>query len=189
LERLNWKVVAEFVAISAIVGSLIFVGLQIKLDRQIADVERVTEFADGRVQMADLISNNAEIWIGGLNGDELSESDYLKFAFIAQAFYTQHFGRYRAARITGTSEIGNTDEQRSIDYVVHTYATYLYQYPGLRRVFNEHGNNNRMVQEVFEVQRTGRRRGTGGFRGEITTALADLDDRSPPTSQKTYVIY
>lgn len=75
LKASNWKDVAELLGIVAIVASLVFVGLQIRQDRAIAEAQVFAEQDAVVIEMANLISANRDLWLRGLRGDELSAAD------------------------------------------------------------------------------------------------------------------
>ena len=73
------KVIVELVAVFSIVASLIFVGLQVKQEHEIALTDAVTAAADSRKYMAELISDNREVWVSGLAGEPLADIDNVVF--------------------------------------------------------------------------------------------------------------
>jgi len=57
----NWKDTAELVGIAAIVASLLFVGLQMRLDQQIAGAQAYMDSANGLIELSQLTSDNQEV--------------------------------------------------------------------------------------------------------------------------------
>ena len=64
----NWKGTAEFVGVIAIVGSLIFVGLQIKQEQEIALAEINLSLLASGIELNIAIGENAEVWAIGNAG-------------------------------------------------------------------------------------------------------------------------
>jgi hypothetical protein len=85
VKRTHWKDYAELIGIGAIVASLIFVGQQLRLDRQIAMGEAWLHFVEAQLSLSELIGHNSELWIKGLDGEELSQADQLRFDEIVRA--------------------------------------------------------------------------------------------------------
>jgi len=120
----NWKVTAELIGIAAIVASLIFVGLQLRQDQEIAVSQIYADWDDTRIEWARLINENDEVWIRGLSGGDLNEQERLRFESLADTWFHMENGRYiRARRISLASprDIALRD------------AAFLLDHPGLRR--------------------------------------------------------
>ena len=81
----NWKDIGELVGITAIVASLIFVGLQMRQDQQIAIAETFSTATETRSNLATLIGANSETWRKGLDGEELSIEDEIAFLAMVAA--------------------------------------------------------------------------------------------------------
>ena len=121
----NWKGIAELVGIAAIVGSLIFVGQQLRLDRTIAQSVNSLQYVDSQVSLSQLIAENAQVWLAGLKGQELSELDALIFRQIAYAVEQKYNSRYQRS-------VGGL-RSSSADKTAEQFAQDLYTHPGLRR--------------------------------------------------------
>lgn len=86
----DWKDIGELVGLTAIVGSLIFVGLQMRQDQDIA-ITQIWAMADqSTIELSALVSENRDLWINGLKGEELSETDQVAFRSIALAVPRRH---------------------------------------------------------------------------------------------------
>lgn len=75
----------EGIGIVAVAASLIFVGFQIRQEKNIAIVDTFSNRTEFTIDLADLISANSEIWTTGLGGKELKSADLTVFNSIAQA--------------------------------------------------------------------------------------------------------
>ena len=123
----NWKDTAELVGIAAIVASLVFVGQQLRQDRNVAQADAWLQLVETQVSLAQLIGEHADVWSRGLNGEELSDTDQLKFNQIAFAVEQQHASRF------ARSNLGI--RRRSANDAAVDYAEEVYMYPGLRVFF------------------------------------------------------
>ena len=71
----NWKDIAELVGIASIVASLVFVGMQMRQDQEIAIVETRGDATAAMIGMADSLKGNGEIWKIGLHGSPLTDAE------------------------------------------------------------------------------------------------------------------
>ena len=65
----------QIVGLRGVIASLIFVGQQIKQDRNIAIGDGWLQYTDTQVSLTQLIIDNVDIWVAGLAGKELSPMD------------------------------------------------------------------------------------------------------------------
>ena len=126
MKSANWKDIAELIGIGAIVVSLVFVGTQLRQDRELAELEGRSTFVANAVELARIFNDNEELWRKGLLDEPLSESEQFKFNGLVRLLYIHRinqFGR-RSLSIHGA---GNPlDISRAL-------ALHMYQYPGLKR--------------------------------------------------------
>jgi hypothetical protein len=170
------KEIAEIVAVVSIVASLTFVGLQLRQDKEIAAAQVYVE-SDGLVfELSRMVNENRDVWIRGLNGEELSELDEVTFQTIAAAVYQRHRGI--ASRVTrlGTGTEGNRAKR---------YAYILYQHPSLRRVFMDRVKFHDM-RFAANSSISGAVEGRNLFDQTVLDSLAELDRLAPPLTEKTY---
>jgi len=92
------KVIVELVVVFSLIASLVFVGLQIKHDREVASVASVATASNDRKYMAELISENAEVWVKGLAGEPLTEIEKTIFRSLAFAYNLDHYASWYRAR-------------------------------------------------------------------------------------------
>lgn len=126
MKSANWKDIAELIGIGAIVVSLIFVGSQLRQDRELAEMEGRSSFVANAVELARLFNDNEELWRKGLLDEPLSESEQFKFNGLVRLLYIHRinqFGR-RSLNIHGA---GNPQD------ISMVLALHMYQYPGLKR--------------------------------------------------------
>ena len=172
----SWSTVFERIGIVAIIASLIFVGLQVRQDQQIAIAQILAEHDGNLIEMANLVAEHRDIWIRGLEGEELSTLDEIAFqtmADTADRFLSNRFNRTQLLD-TFPGEV-----------VARRYAFQLYTYPGLRRFYEDKDRRRQTDGSAF---RTGS--GIGAFRPMVNELLAELDAESPPNyEKKTYVVW
>jgi hypothetical protein len=177
LKRVNWKNVAEFVGITAIVGSLIFVGLQMRQEQSIAIVDTYGSVVEGNGVALTLISAHPEIWQKGLEGDELSTADEIVFAGMVRAV----MGHYLHMSIR-FARIGPFDPE----LLMRELAYAIYIFPGLRRQLeaDDGFRNHRDAALDFQAQTD------GFFLRQIAQQLSDLDEQQPKIpDEKQYIFW
>jgi hypothetical protein len=126
MSKITWKELVEIVGIFAVVASLLFVGVQLRQDQDIAEAQIYADFDDTQIALTELVLDNHDLWIAGADGEDLSDSDQSKFAAIANAVLAKYNGFISRARRLDTRPVE--------DYAVQ-YAYMLYSYPGLRNAF------------------------------------------------------
>ncbi len=170
MKNSSWKDYAEIIGIAAIVASLIFVGLQMRQDQEIAQAQALVDASAVVTDLNQFIENNKGVWIKGLDGAELSLEDNFTFRALCRANFLRKIAHWeRAKRL----DAGNPD------FIAQGFAYEIHVYPGLRRYFDE-------VIESFEEQRSafGHTRSDEGFTSAVEASLAELD-RNPPPPPKT----
>ena len=121
---MNWKTAAEFVGISAIIGSLIFVGMQLRQEQAIAIVDTYGSIVESNEAVLSQIGEQPEIWEKGLLGDKLSTSEEIVFSGMVRAVFSRH-----AHMFIRFSRIGPGDPEE----IMKEFAYAIYIFPGLRR--------------------------------------------------------
>jgi hypothetical protein len=104
-----------------VIGGLIFVGLQLKQDSDIAERATLFDATNSRLQWAELVRESGEVWVKGLAGEELTDYEYAEFDALATAWELSHYTYYRA------QELVSLDPSR----FVREWALELDSHPGL----------------------------------------------------------
>jgi hypothetical protein len=174
----DWKTVAESIGIAAIVVSLIFVGLQLQQDRDLAQVSSYGSVAESTNGLSELIQGNSEVWVRGLNGEELNDSELAVFMSMIRAVehrYMNFFVRWRAS----------SNEALDPENHFRVFAYYIYMYPGLRKVFDDQINLDQLRSAAF-----GRPANGSPIYEMASPYLKQLDEAAPKIPiNKTYVIW
>jgi hypothetical protein len=124
----SWRNIVELIGLIAVVASLVFVGVQLRQDQQIAVAEIFADHDDTQIEWAGLIAENRDLWMRGLTGEELSLGEKVAFNAIASAYFSKEWDRYmRAILISGVPPKG----------VALTFANTVYSYPSLHQAWQE----------------------------------------------------
>ena len=140
----NWKDTAELIGIAAIVASLIFVGFQLRQDFQIAQSQVWLERDALRAEIAALISDHPDVWVKGLKGTELTESETAQFETMFVLYLQKestHFFQREAGLSPGDADI-----------IVLRFANMIMTYPGLNAAWTR-WNSIRTNPFSLEVDR------------------------------------
>jgi hypothetical protein len=105
-----------------VLGGLLFVGLQLKQDRQIASTAVIAEAASRRMYWAELIGQNPDVWIKGLAGQPMSAAEAVHFDALATSWELSHYSYFYNSNHMGVS----TDTR-----FVREWALELHTNPGL----------------------------------------------------------
>jgi hypothetical protein len=159
----------QIVGLLGVIASLIFVGQQMKQDRNIAIGEAWLQYTDTQVSLAQLINDNVDVWVTGLAGEELAPLDRVKFNQIAYAVEQKYAGRY------SRSELGvRTGPAQG---VALEFAHDLYANQGLRRAVITRWNR---LESMTGRERT--------FFADVRRYLAMIDDGDiEPVNPNNYV--
>jgi hypothetical protein len=122
----SWKGVAELFGITAIVASLIFVGVQLRQDRQIAFAEYGQSTSAIRAELDIALAEHAEVLVKSNAGIELSEKEHAILVSLTQALW-------RATQIDylERSRLGEDNPQ----FMTNILAVFLFRNPGARKIW------------------------------------------------------
>ena len=131
MESRNWKGVGDFVGMGAIVASLIFVGVQLKQDREVALAESIQAAEASFAQTSAMIAEHANVWLKGRTSEELSEAESIVMRQLVNALY-------RRARNTAQMRrnLGRPGNAPMMDFAIA-----LYENPGARRTWEAFSEN------------------------------------------------
>jgi hypothetical protein len=176
MKKSDWKDTAELIGIAAIVASLVFVGLQMRLEQDIAEAQAYIDSSNGLIELSQLTTENQEIWIKGLDGAELAPVEMAKFEQIARAWYIRKLAQWqRSNRL----DAGNPER------VVTTFAYELYKHPGLRAHFERYIDGINARESAI-----GHERPETSFTSTVERQLIEFEALAPPLPQeKPYFIY
>ena len=158
----DWKSIAEFVGIAAIVGSLIFVGLQMRQDQNVAISQIYQSVLDAEVDIHIAMAEHAETLVKARNMQELSETEVqvieeLIEMWVARAF----FETMSASRIDDDGWSGP----------INTFTVMLYNNPGVQQLWSEKMLRKERIYKQFNQGKDFLR-----FNSRVRDKLAELQD-------------
>jgi hypothetical protein len=178
MKSTNWRTVAESIGITAIVISLVFVGIQLRQDRDLAQVASFGSTAESANALSELVQGNSEVWVRGLNGEELIDEELAVFMSIVRAVESRYMNFIIRWQASG-------DERFDPDAHARIYAYYIYMYPGLRRVSKDEIKIGQHRSATF-----GRPANGVPLYKMASPYLNQLDEAAPEIPiKKTYVIW
>lgn len=142
MKNTDWKSTAELFGIAAIVASLVFVGFQLRQDREIAIAETFLAILSSEIELQDIASEHAELWEKANNGEVLTDAEARVFHNLVFSFDKQA-GRSRAQ----LNRLGHTPAAR--DRVID-FASFLYQNPGARSVWTSMWETRARHREITQ---------------------------------------
>jgi hypothetical protein len=161
MKMTDWKGTAELVGIAAIVGSLIFVGLQMRQAQDIAIAETFLSILDSEIESLNLANESAEVWNKVVNGEDLTDVEATVFSNLINAFHLRDMrARMQLYRLGHT----NAAELRSADF-----ASFLHQHPKAR----EEWERQMKIRDQYRALTKGF---VAPFAGEVRSYLEDLDE-------------
>lgn len=128
MKALDWKNIAELIGIAVLVASLLFVGLQLQQDREIATAQLFADYDNTLLEWGGLISDNRDVWVRGLKGKELDEAERAAFFTLGGTFFFKEGGRFARARAMSSY---------SPSLVVNYVAQTMFNYPALETVWRQ----------------------------------------------------
>ena len=165
LKRVNWKDAAELVGITAIIASLVFVGVQLQQEQRIA-LMQIFEASESSAAGLDIaISENIEIWLKGEEGGDLTNAERAIIGRLINAMY-------RRARIQTTMRRTLRSTQSGSNAALIEFAIELHANPGARSIWESQINNEVTQFDHARPNDDYRRQ----YRDEVHEILASLDD-------------
>ncbi len=117
----------QIVGIAAVVGSLIFVGMQLKQSDDIALAEVFESTAARGIEQRALVAQHAHIWQKACLGEELDAWEKVIAGNIFFAYLQGNFNTWMRYRETG---FGGVDPR----FLIDAYAANIHRYPGFRHM-------------------------------------------------------
>ncbi len=127
MKSVVWKDVLELTGISAIVASLIFVGLQLKQSQDIALSELGASILASRVETNSSISDHSEVWAKGNSGADLDESETASYWHMLHSVYWRH--------VIGWDNRLRFGQDFVADLIASDFVIFLHDNPGARQIW------------------------------------------------------
>jgi hypothetical protein len=125
--KISWKFLAELIGMTAIVLSLVFVGLQLRQSQVIAENEVGLQELQNRIEAHGQINEHVNVWAKGLAGEELSYEDAVVFENLLVNINDITFH--------ASSNYYSLGDQTSARLVISDLAIFLHRNPGARSVW------------------------------------------------------
>jgi hypothetical protein len=149
-----------------VIGGLIFVGLQLRQDRDIAESEALSFNQQLELEFGRFARENAGVWRKGLAGEPLTEDENVTFDLIANALFRIHANKQRRDFTFQGRTLGG-----DINSGARAYAFFVYEHPGLRAWFDRLVERRGYSDRAFGL--------TGGqfFPSNVRQYLQQLDEQ------------
>ncbi len=150
----------QVIGLFGVLGGLIFVGMQLRLDRQVAVADRVSQTQVAVMYWAELVNEHPEIWAKGRAGDQLSDLEAIQFEALADAWEINHWSAWIKSQ-----QLGLTAPER----FVRETAVEIYTHPGLMAYWRRHTSRFRQTRD------TGPEINSGGWMDAVDEEIRHLE--------------
>lgn len=144
MREFTWKTLIEGLGIISIVGSLVFVGLEVRQSGRAANDASLSSDNANIIATEELVLTHPDVWYRGCVGDPLEPVEEVIFSHIHHAYVFQYFLRW----VKEYKGMEVSSAPLSIDNV----AMNIHRYPGFRREWDAHGVARRHVPDEVEYQ-------------------------------------
>jgi hypothetical protein len=140
----DWKDTAELIGITAIVASLIFVGLELRQSQRIAYAEMEGSQISDLVGMNEIVSAYSDLIVKLNSGEILTASERIKGEKLVMTMHqTMFFIRQRATHLDHVASKETSERQLAI---------WLHENPGVRELWSDVTARNNRSHEVLRRQ-------------------------------------
>ena len=102
----SWKEIAELIGLTAIVASLVFVGMQMKQSQQLAFAESAQIMRANDIEQGSLEAQHIDVWLRGNSGEELNREERAIYEILFTQKQNQWFFNWLALDSIGTDYEG-----------------------------------------------------------------------------------
>ena len=128
MKSIGWKTIVELLGATAIVASLIFVGLQLQQEQRIALIEAGFNLTESYYEQLNGSIENAPIWVKGNAGvEELRSAESVIYEALIRKEWAHAFWASHAWKQLGFEH----------NVGVHDFAGFLHRNPGARRTWED----------------------------------------------------
>ena len=128
MARVDWKGIAEIVGVSAIVASLIFVGLQIRQEQNVAVSQIYQTTMAAQVEIHIAMVEHADLLAKARNPDELTDAERIAVEELIESWAARSFFEFVSARRLDEGVWSGP---------VNIFAFQLADNPGLHQLWSE----------------------------------------------------
>lgn len=154
----------QIIGMFGIMGSLIFVGFQVRQTQLIGEGESAIQFFEASVTARQLFIDNIDVWLKGCANEEMTIAEEAQFAHMFRGYVQGSYFAWMSAR--------HNILELNPDDVVYAFAANLHRYPGLAE----------MQQSMLEWAEEGMERGLESSRdlaNAVQVRLAELQAIEP----------
>ena len=162
----NWRHIAELLAAASVVVSLLFVGYELRLARDVASTENFNAALSNNLSMSALIADNYTLWQKGCVGEQLTDGESILFAQLVQSYNSWTFIRWRNSA-GGISRLNNIQPPLAV-------ALNMHRFPG----FKDTWELTQSEQAAYHPIRLSQAPGSG-WAGEVRRLLQILVETEP----------
>ena len=123
----NWKSTAEFLGITAVVASLVFVGLQLRQAQDIAIAEMNASGVANTLEEYNAVMENVDVWMRGNADENLTSAEAEIYLRLLSNMNNRFYFTVQQQERLGVGDEAVLD--------VAEFAGFLYENPGARRVW------------------------------------------------------
>ena len=171
---ISFNGIANFLGVFGVIGSLVFVGLELRQDSDINQSQLLSSDQIIALEFERLIQENPIIWFKGLQGSELDENEKIIFNSMA---YTQFRVQANFHRRRLLFEEDNNNQA----LFSKPYAFFIYQNSGLRNWFDRLIEKRSQIDSAFNDGNELRY-----YPLVISNLLSILDETKPPISNPKF---
>ena len=165
MKNIGWKGVAEFIGISAIVGSLIFVGLQMQQTQDIALNEDGYSRIASEIELKNALFENADTWLKGNAGEPLDRIESMIYIELLRTKWNRTYWQSETEIRLG----------RTGDIPLHDFALFLHKNSGARTAWVADAEERNRQRSLL----TGREPGAVAVQDVVRADLEKLDQLKP----------
>jgi hypothetical protein len=171
---ISFNGIANFLGVFGVIGSLVFVGLELRQDSDINQSQLLSSDQIIQLEFERLVQENPIIWFKGLDGSELDENEKIIFNSMA---YTQFRVQANFHRRRLLFEEDNNNQA----LFSKPYAFFIYQNSGLRDWFDGLIEKRSQIDSAFNDGNELRY-----YPLVISNLLSILDETKPPISNPKF---
>ena len=164
MKNLNWKAIVELVGVAAVVTSLIYVGLELRQGRAIAEADVYSALLAAQVDIDDAVRQHAGIWLRGAAGEALDEEEDLIFQSIVRDINDR--------MVTHYSNLQLLQRQDNATLILHDFVSFLYENPGARRVWQQREQTLNRYRDLLSPERNT----LSSWQEQVAEELSILDE-------------
>jgi len=139
MKKIDLGQMISILANVGVIGGLIFVGMQLRQDRDLAAIERRHLTSESNKQWAELVTANADLWVKGIAGQPLTSSESVRFDVLAKTLEYDLWRNWENSRSRAFGIGADMDRSRLRESFIRETALEVYSNPGLLDWYTKNG--------------------------------------------------